>query len=178
MRDNKLYDFTSNLVKIFETRKQILGKVDLQKTVYFMKRFGVDAPFEFRWNLLGPHSYELAHCCTSLEIEGLISYSGIYSLNKEKAKSYTSALASSTFNKLKAFFVKVEEICSKNNYNRVAFIECAASLDFISQNTSKTPLGKQHIFYLLEQLKPEKANLFKNMRNAAWNLIENEGLIS
>jgi len=178
MRENKLYDFTSNLVKIFEARNQILGKVDLQKTVYFMKRLGVDVPFEFRWNLLGPYSYELAHYCTSLEIEGLLSYSGFYSLDKEKAKFYTSALAPSTFNKLKEFFARIEEICLKNNYNKVAFIECAASLDFIRQNVSRTTLNKGYVFSLLEQLKPEKANLFKDLRNDSWNLLETEGLIS
>jgi len=178
MRESKLNEFTSYLVKMFEIRKQILGKVDLQKTVYFMKRLGLDAPFEYRWNLLGPHSYELAHYCTSLEIEGLISYCGVYALDERKAKYYTSTPSPSTLTKIQEFFEKMEEISSRNNYNKVAFIECAASLDFVYQNVSRASRNKNYIFSLLDQLKPEKVHAFRNLRNAAWSLLEKEGLIS
>lgn len=172
-----LYEFTANLVKIFEIRGgNILGKLDLQKTVYFMKRFGVETPFEFRWNLFGPYSYELAHYCTLLEIEGLLSYSGTYKLNVQKAQKYSSTLSRSTLEKLKRFFEKMDELCEKKGYDKVSFIECAASLDFINQNVTKEK-SKEEVFALLEKLKPAKIEKFRPMRDDAWELLKQEGLI-
>jgi uncharacterized protein YwgA len=143
-----LYEFTANLVKVFEIRGTILGKLDLQKTVYFMKRLGVKTPFEFRWNLLGPYSYELAHHCTILEIEGLLSYSGAYELKEEEAKRYRPGctLSSDMVRRLKSFFDKMREICEEKAYNRVNFIECAASLDFINQNITAKNLRRIMFF--------------------------------
>ncbi|MBO3840481.1 MAG: hypothetical protein QXS66_07105 [Thermoproteota archaeon] len=173
-----LHEFTANLIKIFEIRGTILGKLDLQKTVYFMKRLGVRVPFEFRWNLLGPYSYELAHYCTHLEIEGVISYSGNYKLNEKEAEKYRSSLSMSpdTLERVKRFFDKMQELCEKKGYDRVHFIECAASLDFISQNIT-TEESKHDVFSLLEKLKPEKAKIFKEMREDAWKFLRSEKLV-
>ena len=179
MTTSRLYNFTANLVKVFKIRGQILGKVDLQKTVYFMKRFGLDVPFEFRWNIFGPYSYDLAHYCASLEVEGLLLYSGIYSLSEEKAKLYSSCVVDQkTFEGLKQFFSDVDEICQKKRYDKVTFLECLASLDFINQNSSQKERRKENIFLLLQLLKPEKANIFKNMREDAWKLLQLFGLLS
>ena len=176
---SRLHNFTSNLVKIFEIRQRILGKVDMQKTVYFMKRFGVDVPFEYRWSFLGPYSYDLAHYCNSLEVEGLLFYSGIYSLNKERAKFYAdSTISPAVLEKLKIFFTKIDEICARKKYDKVAFLECLASLDFINQNISRGRHRKRTVFLLLQQLKPEKAEIFRNMRDDAWNLLKDVGLIT
>ena len=176
---SRLYNFTANLVKVFKIRGQILGKVDLQKTVYFMKRFGLDVPFEFRWNIFGPYSYDLAHYCASLEVEGLLLYSGIYSLSKEKAKLYSSRVVDQkTFERLKQFFSDVDKICQTKGYDKVTFLECLASLDFINQNSSQKECRKENIFLLLQLLKPEKANIFKNMREDAWKLLQLFGLLS
>ena len=144
-----------------------------------MKRFGLDVPFEFRWNIFGPYSYDLAHYCASLEVEGLLLYSGIYSLSEEKAKLYSSCVADQkTFEGLKQFFSDVDEICHKKRYDKVTFLECLASLDFINQNLSQKERRKETIFLLLELLKPEKANIFKNMREDAWELLQLVGLLS
>lgn len=176
-REGSLFYFTGNLVEVFKIRKRILGKVDLQKTVYFMKRLGVSVPFDFRWNILGPYSYDLAHYCDHLAIEGLFRYSGRYVLNKEKAKTYVSNLESQTRKRIEGFFRRVEEICNTNGYDSVFFIECAASLDFILQNVSKKSKRKTVIYFLLEALKPEKAELFRRFREDAWSLLIKEGLI-
>lgn len=181
LHGNKLlYEFTANLVRIFEIRGAISGKLDLQKTIYFMKRLGVNIPFEFRWNLLGPYSYELAHYCTFLEIEGLLSYSGNYSLNQEKAKEYEtySTLSQEMIEKLQHFFGKMDEICEKKGYNRVNFIECAASLDFIRQNLTDKNSNKDKVFRLLEELKPEKIEVFKKIREDAWEFLKSEELVN
>ncbi|MBO3842691.1 MAG: hypothetical protein FGF48_09810 [Candidatus Brockarchaeota archaeon] len=174
-----LYEFTANLVKVFEIRGSILGKLDLQKTVYFMKRLGMKVPFEFRWNLLGPYSYELAHYCTHLEVEGLLSYSGTYQLNEEEAKKYrlSSAFSPDIVERIKNFFDKMHKLCEEKNYDRVYFIECAASLDFISQNVT-VEKSKDNIFSLLEKLKPEKAETFMEMREDAWAFLRSEGLVN
>ncbi|MEM2087544.1 MAG: hypothetical protein QW797_08970 [Thermoproteota archaeon] len=178
-RSGLLYEFTANLVKVFEIRGTILGKLDLQKTVYFMKRLGVKIPFEFRWNLLGPYSYELAHYCTHLEIEGLLSYSGTYWLNEEEAEKYRlgSSLLPDIAGKVKRFFDKMHKLCEEKRYNRVYFIECAASLDFISQNVT-VEKSKDSVFSLLEKLKPEKTDVFREMREDAWEFLRSEELVN
>lgn len=174
-----LDEFTASLVKVFEIRGTILGKLDLQKTVYFMKRLGVKTPFEFRWNLLGPYSYELAHYCTHLEIEGLFTYSGAYRLNEKEAEKYRlgPALPPDIVEKIKRFFDKMRELCEEKGYDRVYFIECAASLDFISQNVT-VEKSKDTIFSLLEKLKPEKAEIFRDMRENAWEFLRSENLVN
>jgi len=175
-----LYEFTANLVKVFKIRGSILGKLDLQKTVYFMKRLGIRVPFEFRWNLLGPYSYEFAHYCTYLEIKGLISYySGAYQLNDDEAKKYEkgSTLSSDAIDRVKRFFDNMNKICEEKNYDKVLFVECAASLDFINQNIT-TKKSKEVVFSLLEKLKPEKAETFRKMREDAWKFLKNEELVN
>lgn len=174
---SRLYDFTASLVDVFEMRRDLLGKVDCQKSVYFMKRLGADVPFNFRWNMFGPYSYDLAHYCKYLEIEGLIEYSGTYSLNKEKAKTYVSALKPETEQKLKVFFAEVKEICEMKNYDKVLFLECAASLDFIRMNVLRKSVDKRLVFGLLEKLKPHRVDAFRLMREDAWCLIEGERLV-
>lgn len=174
-----LYEFTANLVKVFEIRGTILGKLDLQKTVYFMKRLGVEIPFEFRWNILGPYSYELGHYLSILEIKGLLSYSGTYKINEEEAELYKSylTLSSEMINRIKSFFNNMHNLCTEKNYNKVNFIECAASLDFINQNVTKEK-SKDIVFSLLEKLKAEKKKLFSEIREDAWEFLRSEGLLA
>lgn len=176
-KGNSLFYFPGNLVEVFKIRKRILGKVDLQKTVYFMKRLGVSIPFNFRWNILGPYSYDLAHHCDHLVIEGLFRYTGKYILNKEKAKTYVSNLKPQTKRRLESFFGEVEEICNADKYDFVYFIVCAASLDFILRNVSKKAKKKRMIYLLLNALKTEKAERFRRLRDDAWNLLVDEDLI-
>jgi len=164
-------------VEIFKIRKRILGKVDLQKTVYFMKRLGVPVPFNFRWNIFGPYSYDLAHYCDHLAVEDLLRYSGKYVLNETKAKTYVSNLQTRTRERIERFFQKIEEVCDRHDYNSVYFIECTASLDFIFMNVPKQCRKKGPIYSLLDALKPEKAELFRRFREDAWNLLFTEGLI-
>ncbi|MEM2130765.1 MAG: hypothetical protein QXZ70_09225 [Candidatus Bathyarchaeia archaeon] len=178
MERRSLEDFTSTLVSIFKVKKNVLGKVDLQKTIYLAKRLGAFVPFNFRWNILGPYSSELAHYANHLVIEGLLKYSSIYELNSQVAKKYSSKLHSRIEQKLQSFFKSAEEICTNKNYDRVLFIECVASLDFINENAGEQFKGKKEkIFALLEALKPEKKDTFKQMREDAWSLLIKGNLI-
>lgn len=173
---DELEVFSSVLVNTFNLREEILGKVDLQKTVYFVKRLGAPVPFAFRWNVFGPYSYELAHYSNHLVIEGLLQYSGTYSINHELAKKYRSRLKPETTQRLKTFFEKVKQICDESSFDRVHFIECAASLDFIRSNVSRESKRKEKVFHLLEELKPEKREMFRGMREEAWRLLVDQNL--
>lgn len=168
--------FSSVLVDIFKCRKEVHGKVDLQKTIYFAKRLGAPVPFDFRWNILGPYSYGLAHYSHHLVIEGLLHYSGIYSIDSEMGDRYKSRLKPETVRRFKTFFEKLEETCDEKNYDKVFFVECAASLDFIRLNVSKERRTKEEVFTLLEALKPGKKERFRRMREEAWNLLVDENL--
>jgi len=166
------YDvITRCIVNLFRIKKEIRGKVDLQKSIYFMKRFGICVPFEFRWNVLGPYSYELAHHCKYLEVDGLLQYTGVYKINEEKGKEYPT-LDERKVEKISNFFQDINKICEKKAFDKVLFIECLASLDFIKRNVIKNSKEKKSIFSLLERLKPEKAIIFKNMLNDAWEILE------
>jgi len=176
-RNGLLSYFAGNLSEVFKIRKRILGKVDLQKTVYFMTRLGAQIPFDFRWNILGPHSYDLAHHSDHLVVEGLFKYTGKYLLNEEMAKSHDTNLEPETRERIESFFLKLEEICSTKGYDPVFFIECTASLDFIQLNLPKKENRKKVTFNLLDALKPEKTALFRTFREDAWTFLSNEGLI-
>jgi len=176
-KGNSMFYFPGNLVEAFKIRNRILGKVDLQKTVYFMKRLGVSVPFNFRWNIFGPYSYELAHFCDHLVVEGLFRYTGRYILNEKKAEMYASNFSPRIRKRIEGFFRRVEETCSTHRYDSVRFIECVASLDFVLQNVSKERKRKEVVYSLLGALKPERAELFKTFREDAWNLLVNEDLV-
>lgn len=173
----ELEAFSSSLVDIFKSRKEVCGKVDLQKTIYFAKRLGAPVPFDFRWNVFGPYSYGLAHYSHHLVIEGLLHYSGIYNIDSEMANNYKPILNPATARRLKAFFKKLEETCDEKNYDKVFFVECAASLDFIRLNVNKDTRTKEKVFTLLEELKPGKKETFGRMREEAWNLLVHENLV-
>jgi len=54
---------------------------------------------------------------------------------------------------------------------------CAASLDFINQNITAEGSKKDAVFSLLEKLKPEKAEKFREMREDAWMFLMREKLV-
>jgi uncharacterized protein YwgA len=170
--------FSSVIVDLFKIRKRVLGKVDCQKTAYFAKRLGAPVPFDFRWNIFGPYSYELAHNCNYLVLEGLLQYTGEYKLNNRSASHNVSVIESKTMNHLKRFFEELDDVCSKKGYDRVLFIECAASLDFVQSNIKEGTRKKENVFALLEELKPHKKEEFKKMREDAWNLLVHERLVN
>jgi uncharacterized protein YwgA len=178
VEEGSLDVFSSTLVSIFRVKKNVLGKVDLQKTIYLAKRLGANVPFDFRWNILGPYSNELAHYSNHLVIEGLLKYSGTYQLDSQIARRNSSRLQPRTEQRLQSFFKRTDEICTDKNHDRVLFIECVASLDFINENAGKEFRGKKEkIFALLEALKPEKKEKFRRMREDAWKLLIEGNLI-
>jgi uncharacterized protein YwgA len=170
--------FSSVIVDLFKIRKRVLGKIDCQKTAYFAKRLGAPIPFDFRWNIFGPYSYELAHNCDYLVIEGLLQYAGEYKLNNRFVGRHVSVLETKTMNHLKKFFGELDDICNKKGYDRVLFIECAASLDFVQSNIKEETRKKENVFSLLDELKPGKKEDFRKMREDAWNLLVLEKLVN
>jgi hypothetical protein len=170
-------DFSNILVEIFRIRGCILGKVDLQKTVYLAKRLGAPVPFGFRWNVLGPYSYDLAHYCDHLTAEGLLAYTGRYCLNEEKTKTCTSRIAPPIAKRFADFFKRVEEICGSKGYDMIVFMECLSSLDFIWLNIDEKEGKRLNVFRLLDELKPEKIEKFRKMKDDALNLLLEEDLI-
>ena len=170
-------DFSNTLVEIFRIRGCILGKVDLQKTVYLAKRMGAPVPFGFRWNVLGPYSYDLAHYCDHLTAEGLLVYNGRYCIDEEKTRTCASHLAPQIVGRFTDFFAKVERICGLKGYDMVVFMECTSSLDFIWLNIDEKERKRLNVFRLLDELKPEKVEKFRRMRDDALNLLLEEDLI-
>jgi uncharacterized protein YwgA len=167
------------VIEVLQTRKKVLGKIDCQKTMYFAKRLGATIPFNFRWNIFGPYSYSLAHSCDFLVMEGILQYTGMeYKLNQDALEGFPSSIAPEIKERLAKFFKAIESICVEKEYDRVYFIECTASLDFIQANVSEAYRKKEKTFRLLEQLKPHKKMIFRRMRNDAWNLLASEHLVS
>jgi hypothetical protein len=50
----------------------LVGKTRLQKTVYLLRRCGVDGDVEFEYHNFGPYSAKLAFLCDLAEAEGKI----------------------------------------------------------------------------------------------------------
>ena len=75
--------FLRLLLTIFSLREnEVVGKVDLQKSFYFAKELGLEIPFKFRWDKLGPFSYELSHVASLATNNGYLEYEGQYVLKE------------------------------------------------------------------------------------------------
>ena len=160
-----------NLKTLFDVREVVNGKVDMQKSLYFMKEFGYAIPFRFRWSKLGPYSHELANILEHLTVQGYLNYTGQYDVNEKYFRFVEPHITS----EIKNFFYNLENICNKNNYNEIDFIECAASLHFIYKYTSTKT--KEKTFKKLAMLKPERMPKFTPLVNSAWGFLKDNGLI-
>jgi len=160
-----------DLKTLFEVRVFVEGKVDMQKSFYFMKELGYMIPFNFRWSKLGPYSYELANVLDRLTLQGYFEYTGRYELD-EKHFRY---IKPNVTQKLIEFFSGLQRICNENRFNQVNFIECAASLHFIYKSFSIK--DKEVIFDRLAILKSDRMNDFKPLMEQAWKFIKEQGLL-
>lgn len=163
---NLLDVMLEELYALFDARDSIQGKVDLQKSVYFMKELGCTVPFSFRWNKLGPYSHELASFVDFLVAQDYLSYRGYYQLN-ERAFQYVKR---ENNDRLTEFFGQFERLCDDKGFDKIDFIECAASLHFLRKYSRIT--AKNAVFHRLEQLKPEKRFVFEPLRDTAWDFLQ------
>jgi uncharacterized protein YwgA len=160
-----------DLKTLFEVRVFVNGKVDMQKTLYFMKELGYRVPFDFRWSKLGPYSYELASIIERMTFQGYLEYSGRYEIVE---KSFRFVKPNDT-SKMKKFFLEMEKIWNKNSFNQVDFIECAASLHFIYK--SSTDKRRSEVFKKLAFLKPDRMSAFEPLKEESWNFLARQDLL-
>jgi len=161
-----------DLKTLFEVRVFINGKVDMQKSLYFMKELGYKVPFDFRWSKLGPYSYELANIIERLTMQGYLEYSGRYEI-VDKNFRFVKPTDSS---RMSGFFSEMEKVWNRNNFNQVDFIECAASLHFIYKNSREK--RKSEIIDKLVSLKPDRMPSFEPLIEDAWNFLREQGLVA
>lgn len=160
-----------NLKTLFEVREFVKGKVDMQKSLYFMKELGLLVPFNYRWSKLGPYSYELANVLEQLTTQGYLRYTGQYELDERRFR-YVESNATP---KMENFFLGLERVCNQNNFNDIDFIECAASLHFIYKNSHNKE--KEVVFERLESLKPDRMDAFRPLIEYAWSFLKEQGLL-
>jgi len=160
-----------NLKTLFKVREFIKGKVDMQKSLYFMKELGYLVPFNYRWSKLGPYSYELANILERLTTQRYLKYIGRYELDEKHFRYVKSNVTS----KMEKFFFGLEKFCNENNFDNVDFIECAASLHFIYKNSHKKE--KELVFDRLKSLKPDRMNAFEPLIEYAWNFLKEQDLL-
>jgi len=162
-----------NLKNLFDIKEQVNGKVDLQKSFYFMKEIGLIIPFNFRWSKLGPYSYELDNVIERLTNQGYLLYNSKYELYDKAFKNIEPNYPT----KLATFFDDLNDTCSsKLDYNEVYFIECAASLHFIYKYSNIRK--KDASFKKLEELKPDRIEILKPYMNDAWIFLSRQKLIT
>jgi len=161
-----------NIKSLFEVKETVNGKVDLQKSFYFMKELSILIPFNFRWSKLGPYSYELSNVIDRLLHQGYLSYKGFYSINDE----YFSSIETKYPSKMGFFFDTLNDICEENDYNEVYFIECAASLHFIYKYSNIR--SKESTFVRLHELKPARIDLLEPYMETSWTFLVEQELIS
>jgi len=169
----------ANVTIIMKLKGDMLGKVDFQKTVYLCQQLGVFMPFEFRWDKIGPYSFELAHFLNHLVARNLLLIkSGQYSVNLDdplarQSESITSITPRMQEN-LARFFKSIRRKVHEKSHNIPIFMECLGSIRFIK--TSLENPSKTTVFRTLRQLKPHKAKQFSSMAEDAWYLLEKHGL--
>jgi uncharacterized protein YwgA len=166
-----VFDLVLQILKtLFEVRVFVKGKVDMQKSLYFMKELGYLVPFNYRWSKLGPYSYELANVLERLTSQGYLRYTGRYELDEKHFRFVEPNVTP----ELERFFLTLEKFCNKNNLKDIDFIECAASLHFIYKNYPNKE--KEVIFRRLASLKPDRMDAFQPLMEHAWEFLKEQGL--
>lgn len=160
-----------DLKTLFETRLYVSGKVDMQKSLYFMKELGYIVPFNYRWVKLGPYSHELSTVLERLTAQGYLRYTGRYEMDERHFRYVEPNVTS----RLERFFLDLEKICNQNQFDKVHFIECAASLHFIYKSIKKKEKGA--VFERLEFLKPYRMTAFEPLIEHAWRFLQEQRLI-
>jgi hypothetical protein len=156
---------------VFEVREIVRGKLDMQKSLYFMKELGYLIPFNFRWVKLGPYSHELASVLDRLTIQGYLKYDGEYKISEKHFRYVQTNITP----RLESFFFGLERICNQNNYNDLYFIECLASLHFIYKNSANP--NKKLVFERLEFLKPNRVDTLKPLMEKSWDFLVEQKLV-
>lgn len=169
----------ANLFVITQLKGGMLGKVDFQKTIYLAKQLGVFIPFEFRWDKLGPYSFELAHFLNQLVARNSILIDkGKYVVNPEdllvNQLHSSTTIDSTTRNDLTSLFRSIRQTVRQSGFHIPTFMECLGSIHFIK--TSLEISDKDSVFRTLELLKPNRLDEFSSMTEEAWNLLERNGL--
>ena len=168
-----VFDLTlQHLKTLFEVREFVKGKLDMQKSLYFMKELGYLIPFNYRWSKLGPYSYELAHILNRLTTQGYLKYTGRYELNEK----YFRFIKPEVKERFEKFFFDIEKLCNEKKLSDVDFIECAASLHFIYKNSETK--NKEEVFGRLASLKPNRMTALKPLEADAWNFLQEHSLLS
>jgi uncharacterized protein YwgA len=170
---------TANLIKITRLKGGMLGKVDFQKTVYLAKQVGVCLPFEFKWDKLGPYSFELAHFVNQLLAKELFCIDrGKYTVNPRNMRvnwlERVATIDSTTERSLMNLFESIRQVVHEKGFYIPTFMECLGSLEFIKSSLEEA--GKSHVFQALEFLKPSRTTDFSPMLEDAWSLLERNGL--
>jgi hypothetical protein len=170
---------TANLIEITRLKGGMLGKVDFQKTIYLAKQVGVYLPFEFKWDKLGPYSFELAHFLNQLLARGLFCVDrGTYLVNPEDVRvnrlEPLTTIDSRMRHRLISLFEAIRRTVHENGFHIPTFMECLGSLEFIKNSLEQA--HKTHVFHALELLKPNRINEFSPMLEESWNLLEQSGL--
>ena len=161
-----------DLKTLFEVRTYIDGKVDMQKSLYFMKELGYNVPFNFRWSKLGPYSYELSNILNRLTLQKYLIYTGRYELDDRHFKY----IKPNVTKEMEEFFDGLMRICHKNKLSYIDFIECAASLHFIYKNSDFKE--KDLIFKRLALLKPYRIKSFDPLRKDAWEYLKTQKMLN
>ncbi len=161
-----------DLKTLFDVRVYIDGKVDMQKSLYFMKELGYTVPFNFRWSKFGPYSYELANIVARLTLQKYLTYTGRYELDDRHFRNIKPNVTKG----MEDFFNGLMRICTKNNFNYVDFIECAASLHFIYKNSEIKE--NKSIFKRLALLKPYRMESFEPLGKEAWVYLKSQKMLN
>jgi hypothetical protein len=164
---------------IVATRGRVLGRVDLQKTVYFAQYLGVPVPFQFRWRSYGPYSEELDHLTPFLVLDGVLGRDRGAFIQGE-APSAPTQLNDAARQRFEQLFDNFWEVVRKKRgckgYKFPTFVECVASIHFLKTKLPAGPNVKERTFQRLSELKPNRRREFKPMIEDAWEVLERNGL--
>lgn len=166
--------FLSLTKAIFEMREgKIYGKVDMQKTYYFTKEFGVFVPFNFRWGKLGPFSYELSNTFDIITRQGHISYDGSYHYDESNFRYIEDVELLSI---IPQFFYELDDECEEQEYNRIHFIECLASIHFLYKYSGME--NRDDTFSRLRTLKQNRMEFLEHLMIPSWQFLLKYNLVA
>lgn len=152
---------TATIVALVQNAKARLGKIQVQKLVYFSQHAGVPTEYKYEIYHYGPYSFELAHDLGSLDSLGVVNIqsdpSG-YGFDISVGKFAAKFTLESKYQK------KVDKVLELLGSNSSAELEVKATIHFVhsvvGRKTSSDKTTKTEVVQKVRALKPRFTESF------------------
>lgn len=147
---------TAAIVALVNDSRQRLGKIQVQKLIYFAQQSGL--PLEYRYEMYhyGPYSFELAHQLDSLDSLGVLR---VQSDTSGFGFDISAGKFADKFSLAPKYKKKIGDILNQFGLNSPAQLEVKATLHFV-HSVMKNRMTKADVIKKVRALKPRFTEKF------------------